>query len=163
MKQVVPVKGTPLCRETRTVIEYKLLEKTSEALVVEYASECLDSPACDTFLVREASLVFGIKSIPDQCIFLRLMLVDFRAFTFFKAIIKSKSAEGIAEHAGLWYKAMAKQGLFKARPTAPPAPAVEAAAPKDQGEAEATPGRGGAPGSWPRLSRKDGKTPASKK
>ena len=84
-----PVHNVPWCTETGCFKSVKLIERRADRLVIEIESITDDAPFSDCFKCKECWIVLGPEQNADhkQCIFVRMMTIEFHKSTMLKGTI----------------------------------------------------------------------------
>lgn len=112
-------------KETRCIIEHKLVKQTKDCCIIETNSENLDAPSCDTFRVLNTSMVVGSPKAPEKSMLIWFCYVNFVKFSFVKVVINSTTLSAVLKQYNQWCADMEKEGLLKSKPKPAPEPIVE--------------------------------------
>ena len=90
MKLRRPIKGNPFVKEAPTIKVFKIMEKSTDKIVLRILNTTTDVPYCDSFGVEEEWL---IASLPGTrcCIFRASFCLKWYKWTMMKAIITSNT------------------------------------------------------------------------
>lgn len=97
------IKNNPFVKKAPTDKSYKLIERSSEKIVIRCMNKSRDVPYCDTFFVEEEWYIAGPANPAARCSFFRCSYrVAFVKYTIMKSVIRSNADSEAKEFWKLW-------------------------------------------------------------